>query len=42
MEKTLLANLERKRPLIDSVCLTDKGPIPSFIDLNTGEYCNRK
>ena len=42
MEKTLLANLERKRPLIDSVCLTDQGPIPSFIDLNTGEYCNRK
>ena len=42
MEKTLLANLERKRPLIDSVYLTGKGPIPSFIDLNTGEYCNRK
>tara|TARA_B100000700_G_scaffold329329_1_gene450592 strand:+ start:12555 stop:13412 length:858 start_codon:yes stop_codon:yes gene_type:complete len=42
MEKTLLDNLHRKRPLIDTVHLTKKGPIPSFIDLNTGEYCNRK
>ena len=42
MEKSLLRNLQRKRPLIDTVHLTKKGPIPSFIDLNTGEYCNRK
>ena len=42
MEKTLLENLQRKRPLIDSIDLTENGPKPSFIDLNTGEYCNRK
>ena len=42
MEKTLLENLQRKRPIIDCVDLTENGPKPSFIDLNTGEYCNRK
>ncbi len=42
MEKTLLDNLDRKRPLIDNITLSEDGPIPSFIDLNTGEYCNRK
>ena len=42
MEETLVKNLERKRPLIDQVKLTNKGPLLSFIDLNTGEFCNRK
>tara|TARA_Y100000287_G_C14197893_1_gene343726 strand:+ start:277 stop:1131 length:855 start_codon:yes stop_codon:yes gene_type:complete len=42
MEKTLAKNLERKRPLIDNVKITPKGPLLSFIDLNTGEFCNRK
>ena len=42
IEETLIKNLQRKRPLIDSIDLTEKGPKPSFIDLNTGEYCNRK
>ena len=42
MEQTLLDNLQRKRPVIDTVEMHKKGPIPSFIDLNTGEYCNRK
>ena len=42
MEKTLLANLDRKRSVIDEINLSNSGPIPSFIDLNTGEYCNRK
>tara|TARA_A100001388_G_C28769288_1_gene502828 strand:+ start:1817 stop:2677 length:861 start_codon:yes stop_codon:yes gene_type:complete len=42
MEKTLAKNLERKKPLINNVKLTSKGPLLSFIDLNTGEFCNRK
>lgn len=42
MEQSLIKNLERKRPIIDQVKLTSKGPLLSFIDLNTGEFCNRK
>ena len=30
MEKTLLENLQRKRPIIDCIDLTENGPIPSF------------
>lgn len=42
LEPTLLKNLDRKRPTIDLVQETEKGPLPSFIDLNSGEFCNRK
>ena len=42
LEPTLLKNMERKKPVIDTVHFTDKGPLPSFIDLNSGEFCNRK
>ncbi len=42
MEQTLIDNIDRKRSIIDKISATKFGPIPSFIDLNTGEYCNRK
>ena len=42
MEQTLLDNLQRKRTLIDIVDMHKSGPKPSFIDLNTGEFSNRK
>ena len=39
---SLVSNLNRKRPSIDSPVITNRGPLFSFIDFNTGEYCNRK
>ena len=42
MEPTLKKNLERKNPIVDNVIFSSKGPLPSFIDLNSGEFCNRK
>ena len=39
---SLVNNLNRKRPSIDTPVITNRGPLFSFIDFNTGEFCNRK
>lgn len=43
IEKTLLDNVERKSPQINDVILQSNGlPIPSHIEINVTDICNRK
>jgi len=42
-DQTLYKNLDRKSSTINSLKLSNNGyPIPTWIDVNTGEFCNRK
>ena len=42
MNFSTLQNLDRKKTTINTVTLLDDNPIPSFIDINITELCNRK
>ena len=39
---SLVNNLNRKRPSIDTPVITNRGQLFSFIDFNTCEYCNSR
>ena len=42
-DQTLYKNLDRKSSTINSLKLLNNGyPVPTWIDVNTGEFCNRK